>query len=82
MKLSLKLNNEIFDNIEIINTDFPELVKYIDEMPCKNSEYCNSKISNNNLKLFNDALDNLWKKYFSNLKKQTKINIHFITKKL
>lgn len=82
MKTSIELNNEILENIRIINADFPELIKYIDEMPVKNYLISDSKISNENLNLFNDTLESLWKKYFFNLKKHTPINIHFITKKI
>ena len=63
MKTEKELNNDILKITLTIQEKFPELSKYIAEMPVTISDIDNPEINIKNLKDYYDSLDNLLKKY-------------------
>ena len=63
MKTEKELNNDILKITLTIQEKFPELSKYIAEMPVTIPDIDNPEINIKNLKDYYDSLDNLLKKY-------------------
>jgi hypothetical protein len=63
MKTIADLEHDILDITMKINTDFPELSKYITETPVKVSEKDTDFINNKDLKEYHDSLTEMVKKY-------------------
>ena len=63
MKTERELNNDILKITLTIQEKFPELSKYIAEMPVTIPNINNPEINIKNLKNYYDSLDNLLEKY-------------------
>ena len=63
METVKKLNESILKTTMMINEKYPELAKYITEMPVTNPDEDDPEITTKNLKEYLDSLDNLLKKY-------------------
>lgn len=63
METKNEINKDIINATLGIQTDFPELSKYINEMPVTIPNLANPKITTNNLKDYNDSLNVLVTKY-------------------
>ncbi len=66
MKTAKELNKDIVSITMKIAKDFPELSKYIGEMPVSLNDTDESKISIESLQEYYDSLNALLKKYASN----------------
>jgi hypothetical protein len=64
-----QLNDDIEATINIIKTKYPELVKYLDELPITIPNESNPKIDTKLLSDYLDSLQNLINKYAVNHKK-------------
>jgi hypothetical protein len=63
MKTEKELNQDILNMTMAIQEKFPELSKYIAEMPVKISYDENAEINNKNLKDYFNSLEALFNKY-------------------
>lgn len=63
METKNEINKDIINATLGIQTDFPELSKYINEMPVTIPNLSNPEITTNNLKDYNDSLNVLVTKY-------------------
>jgi len=63
METKNEINKDIINATLGIQTDFPELSKYINEMPVTIPNLANPEITTNNLKDYNDSLNVLVTKY-------------------
>lgn len=72
MKTESELNNDILKITLTIQERFPELSKYIAEMPVTIPNINNPEINIKNLKNYYDSLDNLLEKYAANHSSITK----------
>lgn len=63
METKNEINKDIINATLGIQTDFPELSKYINEMPVTIPNLANPEITTNNLKDYNDSLNALVTKY-------------------
>jgi hypothetical protein len=72
MKTEKELNNDIVKITTTIEERFPELLKYLGEMPVKIPDSDSLKINNKNLKDYYDSLDALLKNYTLNHTIETK----------
>jgi hypothetical protein len=68
-----QLNDDIEATITIIKTKYPELVKYLDELPITIPNESNPKIDTKLLSDYLDSLQNLINKYAVNHKKTLEI---------
>ena len=66
MKTESECNGEIFKTTETIEEIFPELVKYINEMPINTNAKPDEEINKSSLESYNDSLDAFWKRYAMN----------------
>jgi hypothetical protein len=66
MKTEKELNDDILKITMTIKESFPELSKYIEEMPITIPNNSNPQINLKTLKDYYDSLDNLMKKYATN----------------
>ncbi len=66
MKSEIDLNNDIINMTMKINDEFPELSKYIAEMPVTIPNEENPEINFKNLKEYYNSLETLLKKYTNN----------------
>lgn len=66
MKTEKELNDDILKITMTIKESFPELSKYIEEMPITIPNNSNPEINIKSLKDYYDSLDNLMKKYAKN----------------
>jgi hypothetical protein len=66
MKTEKELNDDILKITMTIKELFPELSKYIEEMPITIPNNSNPQINLKTLKDYYDSLDNLMKKYATN----------------
>jgi hypothetical protein len=66
MKTEKELNDDILKITMTIKELFPELSKYIEEMPVTIPNSSNPEINIKKLKDYYDSLDNLMKKYATN----------------
>jgi hypothetical protein len=66
MKTEKELNDDILKITMTIKESFPELSKYIEEMPITIPNNSNPQINLKSLKDYYDSLDNLMKKYDTN----------------
>jgi hypothetical protein len=66
MKTEKELNDDILKITMTIKESFPELSKYIEEMPITIPNSSNPEINIKTLKDYYDSLDNLMKKYAKN----------------
>jgi hypothetical protein len=66
MKTEKELNDDILKITITIKESFPELSKYIEEMPITIPKSSNPEINIKKLKDYYDSLDNLMKKYAKN----------------
>jgi hypothetical protein len=66
MKTEKELNDDILKITMTIKESFPELSKYIEEMPITIPNSSNPEINIKTLKDYYDSLDNLMKKYANN----------------
>ena len=65
MKSVSELNQDIIDKMRIIEEKYPELLKFIGEMPIKTAEKTD-KVTTKNLMDYHESLDALIKKYVAN----------------
>lgn len=72
MKSKVKINEDILNIESVINKQFPELSKYIGEMPVKISYKVVDEISSKNLKDYYNSLNELIKHYALSHKKYSK----------
>jgi hypothetical protein len=72
MKTEKELNNDILKITMTIEEKFPELSKYIEEMPVAIADKSNSEITAKNLKDYYDSLEALLKNYTINHGSSTK----------
>jgi hypothetical protein len=63
MKSEMDLNNDILNMTMKIHDEFPELSKYITEMPVTIPNEENPEINTKNLKDYYNSLETLLKKY-------------------
>ncbi|MDO8998473.1 MAG: hypothetical protein Q7W45_01820 [Bacteroidota bacterium] len=63
MKTEKELNEAILHITMKINGEFPELSKYLKEMPVKSANSTDGAINIKNLKDYYDSLNDLYKKY-------------------
>jgi hypothetical protein len=63
MKSEKDLNNDILKIIMIIQGNFPELFKYLEEMPVKTPDQGNMEVTPKNLSDYYDSLNALLKNY-------------------
>lgn len=63
METKNEINKDIINATLGIQTGFPELSKYINEMPVTIPNLANPEITTNNLKDYNDSLNALVTKY-------------------
>ncbi len=66
MKTENECNGEILKTTETIEEIFPELVKYINEMPINSNAKPDEEINKTSLETYNDSLDAFWKRYAMN----------------
>jgi hypothetical protein len=66
MKTEKELNDDILKITMTIKESFPELTKYIEEMPITIPNNSNPQINLKSLKDYYDSLENLMKKYAKN----------------
>jgi hypothetical protein len=66
MKTEEQWNKAILDITLKINTEFPELSKYIAEMPVSIPDVQDPEINNKNLQEYYNSLETLLKKYTNN----------------
>ena len=72
LKTGKILTKEIENILTTIREPYPELVKFIGEMPVKISYKANDKIHNQNLEDYNESLKTLLSKYSRTHVKNTK----------
>jgi hypothetical protein len=72
MKTEKELNSDILKVTMTIAEKFPELSKYIGEMPVTIPDTTDPEINNKNLQDYHDSLDGLLKKYTKNHKDASK----------
>lgn len=72
MKSQNDLNETIFLLTQRIHKEFPELVKYLDEIPEKFESNTQKGVNNKNLKDYLDSLNDLLKTYKKDHKKNHK----------
>jgi hypothetical protein len=63
MKTEAELNNDILKTTMLIQEKFPELSKYIGEMPVTIPDMDNPEINIKTLKIYKDSLDALLRKF-------------------
>ena len=63
MKTANEISNDIVKTTLRIQEDFPELSKYIGEMPVTISNVANPEITTDNLKDYSESLNELVTKY-------------------
>lgn len=68
MKTEEELNADILRITLAMKSQFPELSKYIEEMPVTIPDVNNPEITLKNLKEYYDSLENIFKKYVPNHK--------------
>jgi hypothetical protein len=68
MKTENEINNGILKTTMDIQGKFPELSKYITEMPVTIPDVVNPEITSENLKAYSESLDALVSKYSKNEK--------------
>jgi hypothetical protein len=66
MKTEAAINTDINTLTDTMDTQFPELLKYVDEMPITNPDINNPKINATTLNEYYDSLNNLINKYQEN----------------
>jgi hypothetical protein len=66
MQTEEDINTSINKLATTMDVDFPELLKYVDEMPITNPDTSNPIIDTASLHDYYDSLDNLMKKYQQN----------------
>ena len=69
MKNKIAINKDILNLENLINKEFPELSKYISEMPVKISYKAGTEISSKNLKDYYNSLNELIEHYALSHKK-------------
>jgi hypothetical protein len=74
MKTEKELNQDILNITLRIGEKFPELSKYLEEMPIKNIDASVFEINSKNLTDYYDSLDALLKNYATNHGGKTKRN--------
>jgi len=72
MKTQNEINKDIIETTMTVQETFPELSKYIDEMPVTIPNTNEPKINETNLKDYQNSLDVLLNKYAANHNKLTK----------
>ena len=72
MKSKEELNKMIFLLTQKIHREFPELIKYLDEIPEKFESDTQKGVNNKNLKDYLDSLKDLLKTYKKDHKKNKK----------
>ena len=66
MKTVNEINKDIIETTMVIDETFPELSKYIEEMPVTISNTNEPEINETNLKDYQSSLDTLLNKYAAN----------------
>jgi len=66
MKTENEINKDIIETTMVIDETFPELSKYIEEMPVTISNTNEPEINETNLKDYQSSLDALLNKYAAN----------------
>ena len=66
MKTEKELNGDILEMTMNIENKYPELSKYLEEMPFEVSDTVSSEVNTKNLKDYYDSLDALIKNYAIN----------------
>jgi hypothetical protein len=66
MAIETDLNNDILKTMRTIENKYPELLKYLEEMPVTIPNNNNPEINSKNLKEYSDSLNSLLNNYASN----------------